>query len=217
MHSLFADLKGVRNCVDDFLVFGVNRKEHDENLRRFLLRCRKVGLKLNKKKLQYCLPEVKFLGHVVGVQGIAIPKSRVDAIKALKPPKDRRTTRQFLGIINYVSKFIPNAAQLTAPLRLRTRTNANFKWNEDAQNAFETLRDALTEAPVLAHFYPSLKTTVSVDASSYGIGAVLMQHRRPISSASISLTETQAKWSQIEKELLAIVYACEHFRFFLLG
>ncbi|XP_003740183.1 uncharacterized protein K02A2.6-like [Galendromus occidentalis] len=217
IHALFADLKGVANCVDDFPIHGRTREEHDKNLEAFLSRCREVGLKLNEKKFQYCQPSVKFLGHVVGKDGIAIPDSRIDAILKMSPPKDQKEVRQFLGMINYVAKFIPNAANITAPLRQLTRNDTDFTWNPGAEDAFSRLKHALTKAPVLAHFDPTCETTLSVDASSYGIGAVLIQNQRPVAFSSTSLTETQSRYAQIEKELLAIVYACEHFKFFIQG
>jgi len=90
MHSLFADVPGVLNCVDDFLIYGRTKSEHDANLERFLQRCREVGLKLKASKLQYCRNSVKFLGHQVSSNGVAILPSRVKDIDALPRPKDVR-------------------------------------------------------------------------------------------------------------------------------
>lgn len=127
MHTLlFSDLKGVVNCVDDFLISGQTREEHDSNLANFFNRCKQVGLKLKRSKLQHCRSAVRFLGHVVGRDGIAIPASRTAAIQTISPPKDPKEVRQFLGVLNYVSKFIPNYSQRTASIRSLTRSEADF-------------------------------------------------------------------------------------------
>ena len=218
MHRLFSDLDNVINCVDDFLIYGRTRTEHDESLRRFLSRCREVGLKLKPQKLQLAKPAVRFLGHNISGEGVQILEERVHAIKQMKPPSSPTEVRQFLGIINYVQKFVPNAAARTAPLRLLTRADPDdYRWGEAQQLAFEDLKATITRAPVLQHFDPNKQLTISTDASSFGMGAVLLQEGHPVAFTSASLTPTQQRYSQLEKELLAVVFACEQFRFYILG
>lgn len=218
MHRLFAHLEGVLSLVDDFLIHGRTVQEHDINLRNFLLRCREVGLRLKPEKLQYKTNAVKFLGHTVSEQGISVLQSRVEAISAMPPPDGPEAVRRFLGVINYVMKFIPNASERTEPLRaLAKLTPSEYKWTPDAQAAYDELKAALTAAPVLAHFDPNRPLVLSADASSYGLGAVLLQDGKPISYASATLTPTQGRYAQIEKELLAVLFACEHYKFYIIG
>lgn len=126
--------------------------------------------------------------------------------------------RRFLGIINYLQKFIPNAASRTAPPRALTRENPeNFKWGDEQQSAFNDLKSALSHAPVLRHIDREKSLTISTDASSFGMGAVLLQEGKPIAFVSASLTPTQQRYAQLEKKLLAVVFAGEHFRFYILG
>lgn len=126
--------------------------------------------------------------------------------------------RQFLGIVNYVQKYIPDAATRTAPLRLMSRADDSaFRWDEPQQRAFLDLKQAISDAPVLRHIDPSKGLTISTDSSSFGMGAVLLREGRPVAYTSASLTPTQQRYAQLEKELLAVVFACEQFRFYILG
>ena len=160
---------------------------------------------------------MKFLGHTLGRDGIAVPPSRVEGILAMATPTNAEQVKSFLGMISYVSKFVPNCAARSAPLRRLTRTTETFRWEDEENKAFKDLKQAIAHAPQLSIIKENVKMTISADASSYGLGAALLQEGRPIAFASVSLTETQRRYGQIEKELLAIVYACEHFRFYLIG
>ena len=218
MHRLFSDLSNVINCVDDFLIYGRTKDEHDHRLRDFLERCRTVGLKLNPGKLQFAKSSVRFLGHTINEQGVSILDERVKAIRHIKPPSSPTETRRFLGIINYLQKFIPSAANRTAPLRALTRVDpSTFRWGDEQQCAFNDLKGALETAPVLSHIDPNKQLTISTDSSSFGMGCVLLQDGKPIAFASASLTPTQQRYAQLEKELLAVVFSCEQFRFYILG
>lgn len=218
IHELFSDLPGVLNCVDDFLIFGSSRAEHDANLHAFLLRCRDTGLKLKREKLQLATQNVKFLGHIISDKGISIPGARAEAIAAIKRPTNSKEVRRFLGMINYVAKFISGCAARTAPLRaLAGPSRKSFQWTADAERSFNDLKRAVANAPVLAHVKASEPLVISTDASSFGLGAVLLQNGRPVAYASASLTPTQCRYAQIEKEMLAVTFACEHFRYYILG
>jgi len=212
-HTLFSDLEGLITSVDDFLYYDRTKKEQDKHLQALLHRCRNVEVKKKPSKLQFCKESVRFMGHVVG----AVPEDRVSAIQATPPPKDSERAKKFLGLVNYVSKFIPDLASRSAPLRRLTRHDTDFVWDAAAQQAFDDLKGALRKSPVLAIFDRDRPAVLSVDASSYGLGAVLLQDGRPMAYASASLNPTQQNYAQIEKELLAVVFGCEHFRFYLIG
>lgn len=124
---------------------------------------------------------------------------------------------------NYSSKYIPNFATITAPLRDLTKKNAQFVWNETHQNAFKQLTEALSSSPCMAYFTKSKDTYVTVDASPVGISAILSQKSKGredekiIAYASRALTDVETRYSQTEKEALAIVWGVEHFHLYLYG
>jgi len=103
-----------------------------------------------------------------------------------------------------MSKFIPNYSEIAAPLRLLLEKETEWHWETAQNQALNELKQAITDAPVLKYFHSTIETTISVDASSKGIGAVLLQESRPVAYASKSLTTTQQNYPQIEKEMLVI-------------
>ena len=145
------------------------------------------------------------------------------AIREMAAPTNTAEHRQYLGmIIQFISKFTSNIAKLTKPLRELLSKKKQWTWNETHQKAFSKLKDEVSTQPVLALYFPKLDTIVSADASSYGIGAVLLQRQldgsvKPVSYDSGSLTPTEQKYAQIEKEALSVTWACERFRDYLTG
>lgn len=217
MHHVLDGLPRVEVVMDDILVWGINKQDHDENLARLLQRCRDVNLKLNLKKCQFCKTEVKYLGHILTTEGIKVDPDRVKAITAIPAPKNVQELRTFLGMITYVSNFVPRLSEHTAVLRDLLKKSNAWIWTKQHQSTFEHLKEALMKAPVLAYYQPGKAITLSVDASRYGIGAVIMQEGRPLAYSSMSLTEAQERYAQIEKETLAIVHGCKKFHHYLFG
>ena len=190
LQELFKDLPGVECLVDDILVYGENVSEHNENLYRMLERCRQIGLKLNKEKVELRVPEVKYVGHVIGRDGLKVDPEKVRAIVNMPEPTDVQSVRRFLGLVQYVSKFIPNLAEISEPLRLLTKSDVSWHWDKQQIDSFAKLKDLLTRAPVLSIYDLQKEVTISVDASSKGLGAVLLQKGQPVAYASRALTET---------------------------
>ena len=137
-------------------------------------------------------------------------------------PSDASELRSFLGAVQFYGKFLPDLSTISEPLHRLTRKNVAWSWNDAEQSAFQQLKNLLSAETVLVHFDPSLQIGISCDASNVGIGAVLF-HRypdgseRPIANASKTLTETQRRYSQIQKEALAIIFALKKFHQFLYG
>lgn len=141
----------------------------------------------------------------------ADPK-KIDTIKSAEAPANVTELRSFLGLANYVSRFIPNFATIVAPLRVLTHQDVSWKWTETEQNAFETLKNALIE-DVIEYYDPAKPAELIVDASPVGLGAVLTQSGKVVAYASKSLSDVEKRYCQTEKEALAIVWGCEHFHF----
>ena len=217
MADLFGDLPGVHIYFDDFLVTGVTMEELHTNLRRVFERCRLHNLKLQLKKCRFFLQELHWLGHVIG-QGILKPdKAKIEAIVSMPDPEGPPDLIRLLGMVTYLDKFCQNLAKLTRPLRDLLKGGAAWVWEEPQKKALANLKLAMSSLPVLRLFDRSLPVVVSVDASPIGIGAVLLQGGPPVAYSSTSLTETQRRYFQIEKELLAVQYDLTRFAQYVYG
>lgn len=203
--------------VDDLLIWGTTEEEHDANLRKVLDRARQVGLKLNRKKCQFRAKTVRFVGHKFTEEGLMPDEEKVTAIRNMPQPEDRAALQRFLGMTNYLSKFIANYSEKTAPLRELLHKNTAWSWMKPQQDAFEALKEDISHPPVLKFFDPEQPVVLSVDASKAGLGAVCLQHNLPVAFASRALTDAETRYAQIEKELLAAVFACRKFHDFAYG
>jgi transposase InsO family protein len=217
MSELFSHIDGVIVYIDDIIVIGSNQEEHDIRLKKVFNRAREVNLKLNKDKCNFGANEVKFLGHIFNGQGVKPDNDKVRAIVDMPSPKSVKDLQRFLGMLNYLSSYIPNLADETATLRLLLKKDSAWLWDENYETIFSKVKQCITTSPVLAYFNPLLPITLSVDASQFAVGAVIMQNDKPCAYASQSLNTTQQNYAQIEKELYAIVFGCQRFHQYLYG
>lgn len=221
MLRVLEGIEGQACLQDDIIVFGPSREEHDARLHKVLQRLQEAGITLNAEKCVLHQQSVRFLGHIVSANGISADPEKVSALCHLAEPTDVTEVRSFLGMANHLAKFLPGLSQLTKPLRDLLHSDAEWCWDKPQQESFNAVKKALTTTPVLTHYDPCSHHTVSADASSYGLGAVLLQEtagqRLPVAYASRSLSDTETRYAQIEKEALAVTWACEHFRSYLLG
>lgn len=222
MAEILDGLQGVVNLMDDVLVYGATKHEHDERLHEVLKRLVAAGVTLNRAKCSFCVTTVAFLGYVVDASGIRPDPKKVRAINEMPTPSSVDDVRRFLGMINYLARFMSNLADVSAPLRSLLVKDREWHWGPPQKKSFECLKQLVTSAQCIAKFDPKLRTIVSADASSFGLGCVLMQvqsdgERRPVAYHSRSLTPTEQRYAQIEKEALALTWAAERLEGFLIG
>lgn len=221
MSKILAGLPGVLCQMDDVLIFGPNQEEHDQRLDEVLVRIRDAGMTLNDK-CQFSQREIRFLGHVVNEQGIKADPQKVEAITKMREPGNLKELRTFLGLVNQLGRFTQNIAELSKPLRELLSKSAMWTWDHAQQKSFDEIKREICSVPILAHYDTNRETILASDASSYGLGAVLTQKQddgtfRPVAFASRSMTETERRYAQIEKEALAITWGCEKFHQMIIG
>ncbi|XP_046746420.1 uncharacterized protein K02A2.6-like [Diprion similis] len=213
--------KGVVNYLDDIVVHGQTQEEHDGNLRKVLQILEEKGLTLNGEKCQFSCREIKFLGHHISEKGIRPTENSIEAVLEFRTPENAEEVRSFLGLINFSSRFIPDLATTSEPLRRLTKKNHKFEWNKEQERAFQELKKAIVRPGTLGFFQKGVKTQVIADASPVGLGAVLIQIQkdgpRVIKYVSKALSDVEKRYSQTEKEALALVWACEKFHLYLYG
>ena len=221
MQQVLQGCNGVHNIMDDIIVHAKTQSEHDECLENVVRVLRDKGITLNRDKCQFNMSQVVFMGHVLSGRGVGPSDVKVKAVVEAREPKTSAEVRSFLGLVNYSARFIPDLATISAPLRELTKKNAIFQWGKKEQQSFDELKLRLSNAETLAYYDKSAPTKVIADASPVGLGAVLVQEQegefRVISYASRSLSDTERRYSQTEKEALALVWACERFHVYIYG
>ncbi len=216
MEQLFAGFP-CAIVVDDILVWGATIEEHDTNLCKVLNRCQEINMKLNLSKCHFRVDSVRYVGHEITSKGLKPDSEKVKAIKDMPAPSDQAGVQRFLGVLNYLHKFIKNMSAKTAPLRELLHKDVAFIWGESQNHAFNILKNDLCSAPILKYFDPSKPVKLSADSSKSGLGACCLQDDLPVAYASRSLTPAEMNYAQIEKELLASVFACTKFHDFIYG
>ena len=164
--SIISNIPGSANCQDDFVVWGRILQEHDKRLRKVFLKIRENGLKLTKTKCQIRKQSIVFLGHIICSESIKIDPSKTEAITKMPLPRSVNDLQRFLGMINYLGKFIPNLAEHATPLRNLLKKDVVFKLQKPQFDAIENLKTLVTSASCLKVFDSNLPTRLKTDASS---------------------------------------------------
>ena len=212
MELLFYDLLYTKLAifVDDIIIYADTVDEFLSTVEEVLSRCKKVRLRLGAEKCIIAAEIIEAVGHVLSCKGRSISKERVAAIQDLAKPTDESSLRSFLGAVGYFRDFVPKFADIATPLTTLMDKAVQWKWGQDEQLSYETLKNAITSDTVLAHGTEQGTLVMRTDASGVGIGGVLLlrtaQGDRPITYFSKKLSKTQMRWSTIEQELYAIVY-----------
>lgn len=216
-------LEGIKALHDDILVWGCGQtheeavQDHDQKLRSLFERCRTKNIRLNKDKLKLRQKEVVFMGHVIGEGGLKVDESKIEAIKNMPTPTDKKGVQRLLGMVNYVQKFAPRLSSVTEPLRQLIRKDTEFVWDRTHEECVKEVQAILSSVPVLKFFDVDKQTVLQCDASETGLGACLIQEGHPVAYASRALTAAEKNYAQIEKELLAIVFGAEKYEHYVYG
>ncbi|UYV61191.1 K02A2.6-like, partial [Cordylochernes scorpioides] len=207
--------------LDDIVVYSDTFEEHLERLSKVLSCLQQAGLTINPDKCLFGSTRIKILGHVVDKDGIQPDSEKVEAIKKFPVPKSVCDIQSYLGLCSYYRRFIKNFSKIAAPLQILLKKDQKFIWTQEQKDSFESLKKALMQKPVLGHFKESAITKLHTDASSYGLGAVLVQiqenQENPIAYASRTLSKAEKNYSTTERECLAVIWAIGKFRPYLYG
>src|ERR1700680_1182957 len=207
--------------LDDVLVYSRSKEEHDKHLRIVLETLRENKLYAKLSKCEFYSKEISFLGHVINEYGIKMEPSKVDAVSKWPQPKNVHDIRSFLGLAGYYRKFVKDFSKIASPLTELLHKSKKFQWTDEQEQAFHTLKVAVSTAPVLIVPDPKLAYTVLTDASGYAIGAALCQDHgnglQPCAYLSRKMNEHEKNYPVHEQELLAIVHALREWRHYFLG
>ena len=207
--------------LDDIIVFGKTFEEELQRLEEVFRRMRHANLKLSPKKCLLFRSEVPFLGHIVSRDGVRTDPTKTTAVADWPIPANLKELRSFLGFCTYYRRFVKDFSKLAAPLHALTKAGVIFKWDPSCHTAFETLKAALTSAPVLQYPDPNKPFILDTDASSVGVGAVLSQVHDGVEQVvayfSRALSPAERNYCVTRKELLAVVTAVRHFHLYLYG
>ncbi|UYV65565.1 hypothetical protein LAZ67_3004714 [Cordylochernes scorpioides] len=212
----------VAHYFDDFVIYSETLEEHQEHLRRFFAFCDAENLQLNLTKCEFFRQTIEFLGYTI-TAGTTTPLIRnTDVIHAIPPPNNRKTLQSFLGAVNVYNKFIPDYARLRTPLNNLLKKDVTWDWDDKCQKAFTSLKESLTQHPVLHLYKDELPCQVYCDASTLGIAGVLKQVHStgkayPVQYFSRALRVHERNYTISELECLAIVESVEKFRVYLMG
>lgn len=217
MDEILEDLEGVVSIADDVCVTGKTEEEHDQNLVNLMERAKSKGLVFNSDKCAIKQESITFFGNVYSAKGISPDPGKVEDIQEMPAPQNKDELRRFLGMLTYLSQFIPHFSDRCTVLRDLLKQDTPWFWDKEHQQAFEFIKGTISDKSTLQYFDTNKPVTLEVDASQRGLGVAVLQDNHPVAYASRALTDTQSRYSNIEREMLAIVFGCERFHHLLYG
>ena len=217
MDDILEGLEGVVSIADDICVFGSTEAEHDERLHRLMSRAAEAGLVFNSSKCQIKQSQISFFGNIYSGDGITADPSKVQSICDIPTPTTKEDLQRFLGMVTYLSPFIPNLANEANVLRGLLKANTPWAWDETHDRVFNRIKQITADSTCLQYYDTTKPVSLEVDASSKGLGAALVQDKGPIAYASKSLTETESRYNNIECECLAVAFGILRYHHYLYG
>lgn len=209
--------------LDDILIFSSTIELHKGHVKKVLTILKQHKLYLKVEKCEFERSVVQFLGFIISADGIAMDPQKIQAIQDWPAPSDKKGVQRFIGFANFYRKFISGFSTIVAPITQLTRQHNSFRWSEAAQEAFLKLKDLFSSAPILHHPDPSQPYVLEVDASEIATGAILSQRQgpkailHPVAFASRKLSPPELNYDVGDRELLAIKFALEEWRYLLEG
>ena len=207
--------------MDDFSVHGTSFDHCLKNLEKVLKRCGEVDLVLNWEKCHFMVRRGLVLGHIISEKGIEVDKAKIETVERLPPPTDIRSLRSFLGHAGFYRRFIKDFSKIAKPLNYLLQKDVPFEFTDECEVAFRKIKELLVKAPIIQPPDWNLPFEIMCDASDYAVGAVLGQRKdgrvHAIYYASKTLNEAQVNYATTEKELLAVVFAFEKFRSYIVN
>lgn len=222
MMAIFSDMieKCIEIFMDDFTVFGSSYESCLHNLALVLQRCRDTNLVLNWEKCQFMVQDCIILGHKVSNKGIEVDPAKVEVISKLPPPNSIKGVRSFLGHVGFYRRFVKDFSKISKPMTNLLMKESSFDFSDNCLKAFNCLKEKLISAPVVVAPDWSLPFEIMCDASDTAVGAVLGQRKNKVFHtiyyASRTLDDAQRNYTTTEKELLAVVFAFDKFRHYLI-
>jgi transposase InsO family protein len=211
------DDAGVIGIADDFVVYGKDRRSHDKAIHMLLQSAEHNGLVFRPEKCAIRQSEVNFFGLIWNETGVKPDPKKCDEIQNRPSPKNVTELQSFLGLVQYLSAFVCRLSDKARVLRSLTKKAVPFEWTAEHEACFRDLKAAIRSDLILRHFNPQAPTVLEVDASLTGLGCALLQNEMPVAFASKALTPTESRYANIERELLAVVFAVERFHTFIYG
>lgn len=207
--------------LDDIVVYANTLEEHDKKIKELFNRLRKANLKLQPEKCKLLKRQVSYLGHLLSEDGLSVDPEKVWSVKYFPTPLNVKNVRQFLGLPGYYRRFIDGYARISKPLTALLQKETTFEWNNEAEAAFQTLKEMLCSAPVLQFPNLALPYNITTDASGIAIGGILSQgpigKDQPIAYTSRVLRGPKLKYEVYEKESLAMLHSVKKFRSYVYG
>lgn len=220
MNGLTKDLHNCVTYIDDVVVYSDTWEEHLSQLHALFHKLSNADLVINLTKCDFCKAQVQYLGYMVGLGQVSPPNAKVEAIVSSSYPKNKRELQRFLGMVGYYRRFVLNFSILVAPLTDLLKKGVKYQWSAQCEQAFTNLKAVLASQPVLQAPDFNKPFKLAVDASGVGAGAVLLQDsdqgiEMPVCYFSKKFNQAQKNYSTIEKELLALILALQHFSVYL--
>ena len=221
INKIISGIPKVLNNRDDIMIGGRDCDEHNKSLAQLLQRLEDHNLTLRREKCEFGKASINFHGHLFTQEGLKPSPTKIHAVQNCAPPASKEELVSFLQMVSYLSRYISNFSNRCEPLRKLTKVNAKFEWSTEQETVFKDLKAAITAAPVLIPYHPERETLIICDGSPEGLGGGLFQKTgkgfQPVHYVSRTLTDTEKRYSQIEREVLAAEFTTTRLQMYLLG